>query len=153
TFSQIPRTAWTTRQVPDTFWITGDVDFPSRGSRSRIPLLANGPVSYFGVRFERLGIDLIVERAYDLKRETPVLRLPSAQKNLKRRGPKPKAFWAQMIEDIKASISTGELRALCQADIERAMAAWLVEHDEDAGESTIRNYARKVWEGVGNEGQ
>jgi hypothetical protein len=75
------------------------------------------------------------------------------QANQKRRGPKPKSFWGDAMAAMEASISAGELLASSQADIERAMAQWIGDQGYDAGESTIRNYAKPVWERVSREGQ
>jgi hypothetical protein len=70
----------------------------------------------------------------------------------KQRGPKPKAFWAPMMAEIEAHISSGQLRASRLADIEHAMNRWLDEHEEEAGEATVRRYANRVWKKVQNEG-
>jgi hypothetical protein len=63
----------------------------------------------------------------------------------RRRGPKPKSFWGDAMIVVEASISSGKLLASTQADVERAMADWIAEQGFDAGESTVRNYAKLVW--------
>lgn len=70
-----------------------------------------------------------------------------------RRGPKPKAFWGEAMAAVDAKISAGELLASTQADIERAMMNWIVDEGYDAGESTVRNYAKPIWERMKAQGQ
>lgn len=78
---------------------------------------------------------------------------PAHLPNQKRRGPKPKTFWGDAMAAVEAGISSGELLASSQADVERAMMNWIVEQGWDAGESTVRNYAKPVWERVARGGQ
>jgi hypothetical protein len=73
---------------------------------------------------------------------------PPSALNRSRRGPKPKTFWGDAMAATEASISSGELLASSQADVERAMLDWIIRQGFDAGESTIRNYAKPVWDRV-----
>lgn len=73
-------------------------------------------------------------------------RVASGANPPKRRGPKPKAFWGAAMSAVEASISSGELKPESLADIEHAMSDWIAEQGFDAGESTVRNYAKPIWD-------
>lgn len=138
-FPRVPRALWATGQITEEFWNTGDVQFPQRGRVNTFQMF-DGPILYVGIKLDPIGIEILIDFVGHLqnqKAETPL-----------RRGPKPKAFWAPMMADIQASISNQTLTPSSLADVERAMRDWLIQHNEDAGESTIRNYARRVWRSV-----
>jgi len=70
--------------------------------------------------------------------------IPEKSKNA---GGKPLAeHWDKMWAAIAVQLYKGDLKPKTQADIERAMLDWLSTKDIDAGERTVRNRARALWQ-------
>lgn len=66
---------------------------------------------------------------------------------LKNNGGKPLAkHWDSMWAAIAVQLYNGDLKPETQADIERAMLDWLTQNEIDAGERTVRNRARSLWQ-------
>jgi hypothetical protein len=64
-------------------------------------------------------------------------------------GGRPSAdWWNDLIIDICFRHFRGELQPKTQADVARAMQAWMTENGHEAAESTVRLRARKVWNAI-----
>ncbi len=64
-------------------------------------------------------------------------------------GGKPLAkHWDAMWSAIAVQLYSGDLIPKTQADIERAMLDWLSAEGIDAGERTVRNRARALWQAM-----
>jgi len=91
-FWRIPRTNWAGIDLGPDFWAKGDVDFP--GSKSASVLTTPRAVSCVSVRFDVIGVDLILEQAVPLRssRASHVSRAPPPITPLSGQGyAKPKA--------------------------------------------------------------
>ena len=61
-------------------------------------------------------------------------------------GRRPAEFWDDMWAAIGAALYVGDLKPKAQADIERAMADWIVARGHEAASSTIRDRAHRLWD-------
>jgi hypothetical protein len=66
-------------------------------------------------------------------------------------GRPPAAFWDDLWTEICRSLYLGDLKPERQADIERAMLAFVEERGFGGGVSTIRPRARKLWQAISKE--
>lgn len=90
-----------------------------------------------GVHFHRSGlINLGIE-------EAPIENGQGADAG---RGRRPKYNWPAASLHIFGLINRGDFKPECQADIEKALIEHLTEGDEAPGESTVRPYAKLIWE-------
>ncbi|MBV1917474.1 MAG: hypothetical protein KUG65_05360 [Sphingomonadaceae bacterium] len=62
------------------------------------------------------------------------------------RGRKPKYDWAGATNAIWGQLYNNDLKPQAQADIERALIAFLRKGDAEPGESTVRPYAAAIWD-------
>ncbi len=62
------------------------------------------------------------------------------------------AHWDKMWASIAQQLYAGDLAPKTQANIERAMTAWLVDHGHNASENTIRGRARTLWQEIQSKG-
>lgn len=62
------------------------------------------------------------------------------------RGPKPKYDWQKATNAIWGQIYRAELIPKNQAQIERALQACLAKGDDEPSESTVRPFAKQIWE-------
>lgn len=62
------------------------------------------------------------------------------------RGRRPKYDWPAASLHIFGLINRGDFKPECQADIEKALIEHLAEGDDAPGESTVRPYAKLIWE-------
>lgn len=68
------------------------------------------------------------------------------------RGGRPKAdFWEDLWIEICRQLYLGDLKPKTQADIERAMHKWISDHEKSAGETVVRDRARKLWRVIKDE--
>lgn len=72
-----------------------------------------------------------------------------AKPQAKNSGGKPLAkHWDSMWAAIAVQLYVGDLKPETQADIEKAMMNWLSDQNIDAGERTVRNRARVLWQAL-----
>lgn len=103
-----------------------------------------------GVRFSASDIaDLIAaeEPAESIAAEEP----KATAANVVTGGRPPAVFWDALWAEICRALYLGDLKPERQADIERAMLAFVEERGFDAGVSTIRPRARKLWRAISQE--
>jgi len=137
--------------VPEWFWTS----FTQTGSSSqdwdRGTFKGNGHaptgschIQLTGVYFLRSALDALVSHPVSLK-------LPSPEQN---KGGRPrKEWWDDLWCAVWGLAYRGDLQPKNQADIERAMMAWIEERGETASESTIKPLARKMFAEMQREGQ
>lgn len=71
---------------------------------------------------------------------------PSPRRN---KGGKPlAAHWDELWASIAVALWTGDLDPKSQADIKRAMFAWLNERELDAGDTAVTGRARQLWQKI-----
>lgn len=90
-----------------------------------------------GVYFHRSGLANL-----GLPSETEAIKAPVPSV----RGRKPIHDWPAATLAVFGSIYRGELQPECQADVERALIDHLTKGDAIPSESTVRPYARRIWE-------
>jgi hypothetical protein len=144
------------------WWDTGDVRFsypPVNTSRIRT---GRSTGRYYGVRFTR---DQIEEMVRDMPRRalaaSPESVLASAQAtDAETRGQPPAArhpggrspltFWEDALLAIAHKIYLGEFKPVRQADIQRALADWIVDNGyEEPGPTALKERAKKLWNTFG----
>ncbi|MEO5707150.1 MAG: hypothetical protein ABIT10_00990 [Alteraurantiacibacter sp.] len=64
----------------------------------------------------------------------------------KRKGRKPKYDWPAAIVATYGKIERGDLKPSQQSDVEDALVAYFMDADGGPGESTVRPYAKLIWE-------
>lgn len=97
-----------------------------------------------GVYFLRSALDALVSQVVSPQ-------LPSPEQN---KGGRPrKEWWDDLWCAVWGLAYRGDLQPKNQADIERAMMAWIEERGETASESTIKPLARKMFAEMQREGQ
>jgi hypothetical protein len=100
-----------------------------------------------------------VKRQLELHRFTftrassPILALnataaPIAQKAQAKGGRPPAEFWDDMWAAIAAMLYDGSLQPKSQATIEKAMSDWIIAHGWDAGTTSVRARARRLWTAI-----
>jgi hypothetical protein len=111
-------------------WTAGD--FSTWSDRGTVHLQA------FGVTFVRADIEKLLPQAD----ATPVAEVvaPPAKG-----GQPPIGFWDDLWIEIFGRIYLGDFKPQTQADIEKAMSQWAIDQNQSAGETTIRDCARKLW--------
>jgi hypothetical protein len=62
------------------------------------------------------------------------------------RGRRPRYDWPAASVHIFGLINRGDFKPKCQADIEKALIEHLAEGDDAPGESTVRPYAKLIWD-------
>jgi hypothetical protein len=90
-----------------------------------------------GLHFHRSGMAFL--GLTDSEQETEA----KAQSN---RGRRPKYDWPTACVSIYGKLARGELMAKVQADVEQALIAHLTVGDDGPNESTVRPYAKLLWE-------
>lgn len=79
---------------------------------------------------------------------------PAPTANLQNKGGRPrKEWWDDLWCAMWGKVHRGELIPKNQADVEKAMLAWISEQDETVAESTIRPLARKMFIEMEREGE
>lgn len=72
---------------------------------------------------------------------------PQPSSTPKNKGGRPLAdHWDEMWAEIAVKLWNGDWEPKTQADVEREMHEWLAAHDLDAGDTTVRARARKLWD-------
>ena len=140
------------RAASHEFWISGDAIFVLRA-----PGASEIVMHCFGVRFNPEGIaDLIPERAVpDARsplREAPIptdIAARDATDPVSGAGRPTKAFWEDAIIAVFKRVYDGDLHPKRLADVERALSDWLILNNHDAGETAVRERARRIWIALG----
>ncbi len=114
-------------------WITGDFEtWLKHKTRLRA----------FGVSFLRADIEKMIPADLELSPAQPIAPVQS----IVPKGGRPKAdWWEDLWIEICRQLYEGILIPKTQADIERAMQQWISNHDKAAGDTTVRDRARKLW--------
>lgn len=113
-------------------WSLGKVR--GKGTRSG----ATESIELQGLHFHRAGLPSL-----GLTPTSDLLGRSEAGSN---RGRRAKYDWATATAAIWGQIFRGELLPESQADIERALQAHLTQGDEEPSESTVRPFAKPIWE-------
>lgn len=132
-------------------WTIGDLHFDNEPPPQLVYVAGYGSevsdellqITYFGVRFE-------LESFYS-QLDIPEPQAASIVQQA-RSGRKPASWWDDLWIEIMRQIYIGELMPDAQSNIERAMHTWLSEQGHDAGETTIRDRARKLYRALQQEG-
>ena len=111
-------------------WATGD--FSTWIEHGSVHLRA------FGVIFARADIEKLLPAAD----ATPVAEVAAPPA---KGGRPPIGFWDDLWIDIFGRIYLGDFKPQTQAEIEKAMSQWAIDQNQSAGETTIRDRARKLW--------
>lgn len=127
----IPLWFWRDFVGPDQFHDFGLNKAHGRGSRRR----RRFTVQLQGVHFHRSGL-------VNLGLEPPA----NAAAPKSKAGRRPKYDWSKATAAIWGQIFRGELLPEKQADVEQALQSQLAEGDEEPSESTVRPYAKDIWE-------
>lgn len=77
--------------------------------------------------------------------------LPSEK--LSKGGRPPIADWEAAMVEVARALYLGDLKPNTQADIEKAIAEYLSGKGKDPSESTIREHARPLWNGIKDEAE
>lgn len=136
--------------VPSWFWQNFTQDGSSsqdweRGvfnGKARFP---SGPcwIRLSGVHFSKDTLEALLPH----QQSSPTANLPN-------KGGRPrKDWWDDLWCAMWGQVHRGELIPKNQADVEKAMLAWISEQDESVSESTIRPLARKMFTEMEREGE
>jgi hypothetical protein len=82
---------------------------------------------------------------------TFVVQEPGARAAPPPGGRKPADWWDDCLLDVAFQYFRGDLKPKAQAEIVRAMQAWITEQGLDAAESTVKLRARKLWTRIKRE--
>lgn len=142
-FAFIETSAWDYVKESAIFWRTGDLIY-SVGDRYG----ASHEKSHFDVRFEPDTVRAIIAPLAKLKPkaapEPPGNAVATAP--LKAKGGRPpKDWWQDFWIEMCRLIYEGKIRPeMTQSDIQRLMLQWVSDHDHEAGETVIKDAARKL---------
>ncbi len=120
-------------------WATGDFESMFRSKRLRA----------YGVEFNKQHIlDFLGLKTSAEPLQVPLASVPSAKG-----GPgRPRApWWEDLLIAILGQLHLGTLIPTKQADIEKAMHAWIAEHGYDSAEAGVRTRASKIWKIIESE--
>lgn len=104
-----------------------------KGRRGRI----TETIELQGLHFHRSGLAFL---------GLPDNESEEASKGSSNRGRRPKYDWSAACVAIYGQLERGDLKPRVQADIEKALIAYLSVGDDGPPESTVRPYAKLVWE-------
>lgn len=149
----VPLRLWRDWQIGDDLWITGDTTFSRGGHVGGAILFVDGEeynppdayesLTYLGVRFGTGEF----KRSFPMAREQDAEAASPAPK-----GGRPTAlWWDDLWVEIARQLYVGDLQPDNQAVIESAMLNWLTAHGFEAGETTIRERARKLFRSLNRE--
>ena len=142
-FALVPPTHWKQEWAANpisAFWRSGQMTVTiSHDHRAYSAQTA----TYFGLRVSPEGLAKMLP-----DRTSPVISPPVVKSARSNRGRPPKPIWDEMWAEIAARMVHREFLASKQADIEATMMEWLIDHNEDAGESTVRESAARLWKAL-----
>ena len=125
-----------------------------------------GQAKTLNVRVENAASNLFIEAQFRWRRQleihrfsftAPAARLPltspiaapETSLGSKNKGGKPlAAHWDAMWADIAFQLWNGDLQPTKQADITKAMFAWLTSKEIDAGQTAVTERARAIWQKI-----
>jgi hypothetical protein len=121
-----------------------------RGSRADVSALQAQEAQQYLSRGVRRSIILIQQAIRALESEITDQDIESdqAKKPAPVGGRPPADWWDDLIIDICFRHFRGDLKPKTQADVARAMQAWMTENGYEAADSTVRVRARKVWNAI-----
>jgi hypothetical protein len=151
------------RAADTDFWTTGDIKFtfdPNQHDDSGLglPMVITAdtpppppppPPPRYIVR-DLLDVRLCPT---DVARQFGATVSPPPPPVAKKGGRPPAQWWDDLWIDIARQLYAGDLKPDNQAVIEKAMLDWLVANGHEAGETTIRRRARRLFEAVSREDQ
>jgi len=130
--------------VPDWFW----TNFTQTGSSSqdwdRGVFKGNGQAAMGSCHIQLTGVYFLRSALEALVSQVALPQLPSPPEQNKGGRPR-KEWWDDLWCAVWGLAYRGDLQPKNQADIERAMIAWIEERGETASESTIKPLARKMF--------
>ncbi len=138
---EIPKEFWWAKghQALNQNWTAGDFDtWIDNGSHH---------LEAFGVSFLRADIDRMIPASPSMA------QAPAAEAAARavHSGRKPADWWEDCLLDVAFQHFRGDLKPKTQADVVRAMQAWITEHGCEAADSTVKLRARKLWEKIKRE--
>jgi hypothetical protein len=138
---EIPKEFWWAEghQALNQNWTAGDFDtWIDNGSHH---------LEAFGVSFLRADIDTMIPAS------ASTTQMPAAQAAASPTpgGRKPADWWEDCLLEVAFQHFRGDLKPKAQADIARAMHAWITEHGFRAADSTVKIRARKLWDKIKRE--
>lgn len=168
----IPKSWWpdsAAQHWNDTFWNTGHIQFNL--SRETSHYSPKRSASCTDVRFRREDITrLVLPSINSVAMHTPspqqtrpapltdhlgphaaaLLTAPLTTSEFQQgsappRGRPQKSFWDDAILAVAQTIHVGDFKPERQADVQRALAEWLSAHGYDAGDTAIKERARKLF--------
>lgn len=109
----------------------------------------------YGVRFEPRGIERMVPDPLRAHKEPPqqarpVAPLAASLMGSAPRGRPQKSFWDDAILAVAQTIHIGDFKPERQADVQRALADWLSANGHEAGDTAIKERARKLFNSFKN---
>lgn len=141
--------------IPEDFWRYGAVsenwdqgDFEVFWNRSETSWMAGPDAtdSYaYGVSFAKADIEGMLPTG-----NAAVIR---QQGYISKRGRWPVVDWEAVMIELARALFVGDLQPKGQADIERAIADYLMDGDKMPSESTIREHARPLWRAIAGEAE
>lgn len=131
----IPEVFWGGRAMnPD--WFSGDFTAQVQQSGYEDEWRA------IGVSFERVGIEAMVPSKASAN-VSPHSEMAEARSN--RGGRSPDAVWEEVMVELARQLFAGDLKPKRLADVEKAIADFLMLKEVSMSESTIREHARPFW--------
>jgi hypothetical protein len=131
------------------FWQTGVARFFFRPERKRVTYPT--VIRCFDVRLHPTDVEASFPQSREISpavmhpvQEPPNRPDPTLPEPNKGGRPR-KDWWDDFWIDICQQIYEGDLKPAKQADLERAMHDWVINHGHEAGETSIKNAARKLF--------
>lgn len=129
------------------FWRTGELTYANKVEHPRgrgYSSMETVTVRHFNVRFEPSAVGKVVANAPEKAGDPPRVQQPNAIQPSKGGRP-PKDWWQDFWIEMCRLIYEGDIApSMTQADIERLMLQWVSDHDKKAGETVIKEAARKL---------
>jgi hypothetical protein len=121
-----------------------------RGSRPDVSAMQSQEAQQYLSQGVRRSIVLITQaiRALESEIDDQDVEADQARTPTQVGGRPPADWWDDLIIDICFKHFRGELKPKTQAEVARAMQAWMTEHGHEAADSTVRVRARKVWNAI-----
>jgi hypothetical protein len=137
---------WSEREwdIPTWFWTSFTGLGKSRLDWELGKFVGNGIAQRKQQKITLSGVHFL--RSALLPQHVPALPAEAEFKNPG--GRKPTHDWDAAVAAIWGSIYRGDFKPTNQAAIEREMQKWLARGDQEPSESTVRPYARRIWEQV-----
>lgn len=150
----VPAGAWR-RATPNDehyFWKTGHLVVEARGTDQYGGSAPSGKERYFNIRFHPGSFDGRPPPVVDVPPQpsppNPV-QLRRVDASPPNRGGRPaKAFWDDLLIEIARRLYAGEFHPKRQAEVENAMHDWIAANGHSAGETQVRERARKLWQAI-----